>query len=328
MKEEEPVIFRVRRSAAFAALLLILAGAAAQDYPTKPIRLIVPFAPGGGNDLIARVIGQKLTARWGQQIVVDNRPGAGGNIAAEITANSAPDGYTVFQFNIANAIAKSVYKKLAYDPVGDFAAVTQMASSAFFLVVHPSVPASTVKELIALAKARPGSLNYGSSGSGGSSHLMMELFKSMTGTDMTHIPYKGAGPALPDLLAGQIQLIFAIPATTLSLIKGGKLRALGVSSAKRNPLMPELPTVAEAGVPGFEGSAWYGVVVPARTARAIVNKLHEAIVAALHEPDVSGRLSSQGVEMVGSAPDAFAQFIKSEIAKWRKVVVASGAKVD
>ncbi|MBI3069172.1 MAG: tripartite tricarboxylate transporter substrate binding protein, partial [Betaproteobacteria bacterium] len=187
------MIFRVRRSAAFAALLLILAGAAAQDYPTKPIRLIVPFAPGGGNDLIARVIGQKLTARWGQQIVVDNRPGAGGNIAAEITANSAPDGYTVFQFNIANAIAKSVYKKLAYDPVGDFAAVTQMASSAFFLVVHPSVPASTVKELIALAKARPGSLNYGSSGSGGSSHLMMELFKSMTGTDMTHIPYKGAG---------------------------------------------------------------------------------------------------------------------------------------
>lgn len=322
------MIFRVRGSVVFAALLLGLPAAAAQDYPTKPIRFIVPFAPGGGNDLIARVIGQKLTARWGQQIVVDNRPGAGGNIAAEITANSVPDGYTVFQFNIANAIAESVYKKLAYDPVRDFAAVTQMASSAFFLVAHPSVPASTVKELIALAKARPGSLNYGSSGSGGSSHLMMELFKSMTGTEMTHIPYKGAGPALPDLLAGQIQLIFAIPATTLSLIKGGKLRALGVSSAKRNPLMPELPTVAEAGVPGFEGSAWYGVVVPARTPRAIVNKLHQAIIMALHEPDVSGRLSSQGVEMVGSAPDAFAQFIKTEIAKWRKVVLASGAKVD
>jgi tripartite-type tricarboxylate transporter receptor subunit TctC len=300
----------------------------AHAYPTKPVRFIVPFAPGGGNDIIARVIGARLTATWGQQVVVDNRPGAGGNIAAETTARAAPDGHTIFQFNVANAIAASLYRKLAYDPVRDFAPITQLAASPFILVVHPSVRASSVKELIALAKAEPGRINYASSGNGGSTHLLTELFKTMAGVDLTHIPFNGAGPALVQLLGGQVQMLLAVPATAMPHIKSGKLRALAVSSARRSPLVPELLTISEAGVPGFQGATWYGVVAPSRTPAAIIAQLHRDIVGVLRTPEIQERLAGQGVEIVGSSPAEFAQFIRDEIPKWAKAVRVSGAHVD
>lgn len=223
---------------------------------------------------------------------------------------------------------RCLYKKLAFDPVRDFAAVTQIGAAPFLLVVHPAVRAHTVQELIALAKAQPGRLNYGSSGIGGASHLVTELFKTMSGTDFVHIPYGGAGPALNDLLAGQVQLLFAVPATTLPLIKAGRLRALGVSSRQRSTLAPELPTISESGVRGFDASAWYGVVVPAGTPSAIVVKINADIVRILHLPEIKERMSNQGVELVGSTPQQFAEFIKSEMVKWGKVVKASGARVD
>lgn len=297
-------------------------------YPSKPVRYIVPFPPGAGNDIIARIVGQKLAENWGQQVVVDNRPGAGGNIAAETTARAAPDGYTVFQFNVANAIAASLYPKLNYDPIRDFAAVTQLASSPFLLVVHPAVKAKTTQELIALAKAEPGKLNYASSGNGGSGHLVAELFKAMSNINLVHIPYSGGGPALNDLLGGQVQILFAVPAVALPHVKSGRLRALGVSSLKRIKLAPELPTISESGVMGFEGSAWYGVVVPALTSRAIVARLNADILRVLQQPEILERLLSQGVEVVGSSPEDFAQFIKSEVIKWSRVVKISGAKVE
>ena len=310
------------------ALALMLPAAAAGAYPDKPVRFIVPFAPGGGNDIIARMLGQKLGEGWGQQVVIDNRPGAGGNIAAETTARAAPDGHTIFQFNVANAIAVSVYRKLAYDPVRDFAAITQLASSPFIVVVNPSVRAGNVREFIALAKSQPGKFNYASSGNGGSTHLITEMFKTMAGIEMTHIPYNGAGPGLIDLLGGQVQMMFAVPATATPHIKSGKLRALGVSSLKRSPLAPELPTVAESGVPGFEGATWYGVVAPAQTPAPLIAQLHRDIVRALRLPEVQDRLAAQGVEVVGSTPAEFAQFIRSEIPKWAKAARLSGARVD
>jgi tripartite-type tricarboxylate transporter receptor subunit TctC len=309
-------------------LLVITSSVVAQEYPTKPVRFIVPFAPGGGNDIIARVLGQKLGEGWGQQVVIDNRPGAGGNIAAETTARAAPDGHTVFQFNVANAIAVSVYSRLAYDPVRDFAAITQLASSPFLLVVNPAVRAGSVKDFVALAKSQPGKFNYASSGNGGSTHLITEMFKTLAGIEMTHVPYNGAGPGLIDLLGGQVQMMFAVPATATPYLKSGKLRALGVSSPKRSPLAPELPTVAESGVPGFEGATWYGVVVPAQTPAPIVARLHRDIAHVLRTPEVQDRLAAQGVELVGSTPAEFAQFIRSEIPKWARAARISGARVD
>lgn len=322
---------RPRRELSVCGLLcaVLLAGTAgAQVYPERPVRVIVPFAPGGGNDIIARILGQRLTEAWKQQVIVDNRPGAGGNIAAEITARAAPDGHTVFQFNVANAIAPSLYKKLKYDPIKDFAPVTQLAATPFILVVHASVKAGTVQELITLAKAQPGKLNYGSSGNGGSSHLVTELFKAMSQTALDHVPYNGAGPALNDLLGGQVQMMFTAPATALPHIRSGRLRALGISSLRRSPLAPELPTVSEGGVAGFEGGAWYGVVVPVRTSQSIVTRLNADIVRVLHLPEVKERMSNQGVELVGSTPQQFAEFIKSEMVKWGEVAKASGARVD
>ncbi len=313
----------------FVALAALVASTAvAQDYPVKSIRFIVPFAPGGGNDVIARVIGQKLSQHWGPQVIVDNRPGAGGNLAAETTAHSAPDGYTLFQFNIANAIAVGIYKKLGYDPVKDFAAITELASSPFFLVVHPSVNAHNVVELIALAKAQPGKLNYASSGNGGSSHLAMELFKSMAGVTLVHVPYNGSGPALTDTISNQVQVLFTVPVAALPHIRGNRVRALGVSERTRSALLPDLPTIAESGLPGYESSAWYGVVAPAHTPPAIINKLNVEIVRILHEPDVKERMAALGAETVGSSPEQFAAFIKSEIAKWVRIVKISGAKVE
>ncbi len=304
------------------------AHAADAPYPTKPVRFIIPFAPGGGNDIVGRLLGAKLSEAWGQQVVIDNRPGAGGNIAAETTARAAADGYTVFQFNIANTMAPSLYKKLGYDPERDFAPVTQIGSTPFILSVHPAVPAKSVQELIAYAKAQPDKLNYGSSGNGGSTHLVTELFKTMAGVKLTHIPYNGAGPALTEVIGGQVQLMFLVPATALPNMRNGRLRALGISSAKRSALAPELPTVAEAGVPGFEGGAWYGVVFAAKTPPAIVRKVHADIVRALQLPDIRERMTALGVEVVASTPEAFAQFIKAEIVKWARVVALSGARAE
>jgi tripartite-type tricarboxylate transporter receptor subunit TctC len=317
----------IRRSIVLLVGVLLGAGPA-HAFPDKPVRFIVPFAPGGGNDIIARLIGAKLSATWGQQVVVDNRPGAGGNLAAETTARSAPDGHTIFQFNVANTIAPGLYRKLAYDPVADFAAITQLATSPFIVAVNPSVRATNVKEFIALAKANPGKLNYASSGNGGSTHLLTEVLKKMAGIEMAHIPYNGAAPALTDLLAGQVQMMLAVPFTVMPHVRSGKVRALGVTSARRSPLAPELPTVAESGVKGYEGATWYGVVAPARTPPAIVNLINRDIVLALHEPDVQEKLAAQSVEVVGSTPQAFSQFIRSEIPKWAEAVRLSGARVD
>ena len=311
-----------------AALLCVPVAHAAESYPAKPVRFLVPFAPGGGNDIIARLIGQKLAGLWGQQLIVDNRPGAGGNVAGEITARAAPDGYTLFQFNVANVIAVSLYPKLGYDPAKDFSPITQLATSPFMVLVHPAVKANSVKELIALAKSQPKLLSYGSSGNGGATHLLTEVLKASAGIEMTHIPYNGAGPAMNDLLGGQIQFMLGVPATSLPHMKTGRVRAVAVTSARRSVLTPELPTVAESGVPKFEGSTWYGVVAPAHTPQAIIDKLHAGITATLKEPDLKERLSSQGVEIVGSTPAAFGEFIRAEIPKWGNAVRLSGARID
>ncbi|MBI2291260.1 MAG: tripartite tricarboxylate transporter substrate binding protein [Betaproteobacteria bacterium] len=307
-------------------LMVLLVGlgvpvfALSQSYPSKPVRFIIPFAPGGGADLVGRLLGQKLTDMWGQPVVIDNRPGAGANIAAEISARAAPDGYTVFQFNIANAIAVSVHKKLA--------AVTQLASSPFILVGHPGVNAQNIRELVALAKSSPGSLSYASSGKGGPSHLLGELFYSMAQIDVVHVPYKSVAPAMNDLLPGRIQLMFVIPAVALPHIKTGRLRAYGISTSTRSALAPDIPTIAESAFAGFEGGAWYGMVVPTNTPPAIIAKLAKDIIGILRQPDVHERLSQQGVEVIGSQPAEFAQFIKTEISKFARVVATSGARFE
>jgi tripartite-type tricarboxylate transporter receptor subunit TctC len=313
---------------ALAAGTMLAVAAMAQPYPTKPLRFVVPFAPGGGADLLARLTGSKVAESFGQQVVIDNRSGAGGNIAAEVASKSAADGYTLLQANVAHAISASLYRKLNYDLLKDFTAVTQLAATPFILAVHPSSPANSVKELIALAKSQPGQLSYGSSGNGGPSHLGTELFKSMTGIDVRHIPYKGGAPAAIDLISGQIQMMFNTPPVILPHVRSGRMKGLAVASVKRIPAAPDLPTVAEAGVPGFELSTWYGVMVPRGTPPAVVKKLHGAFVAALEAPDVRDRLANENLQIVGSTPDAFAAHVRAEIPKWAKVVKASGARVD
>ena len=305
-----------------------IAGAAEAPYPIKPIRFLVPFAPGGGNDYIARLIGGKLSEAWGQQVVIDNRPGAGGNIAAETVARSAPDGYTIFLFNSATAIAPSLYKKLAYDPLKDFEPVTLIATSPFALVVHPSTPAQSVKELIALAKTKPGGITYASGGNGSSTHLAGEQFRQMAGITMTHIPYKGAGPAFVDLIAGQVTMYFSSIPPALPHIKSGRVRALAVSSEQKTQLLPELPTIAESGVPGYESAASYGLVAPTRTPAAIVNKLNTETAKILKDADVRSRFVSQGLDIAGGTAQEFNRYMRVEIGKWAKVIKASGARVD
>lgn len=306
----------------------MVAVASAQGYPNKSIRFIVPFPPGGGADTMARIVGQSVSDRLGEQIVVDNRAGAGGNIAAEIAAKASPDGYTILQGNVAHAISASLYRKLNYHLVKDFAPVTELASIPFMLLVSPSVPASSVKELMALAKAKPDQLNYGSSGTGGPSHLAAELFKSMAGIEVRHVPYKGAAPASNDLIAGRIQMMFFTIAAGLPHVKAGRLKALAIASARRTPHAPGMPTVAESGVPGYEAGTWYGVLVPAGTPEPIVVKLHDTFTAALNAPDVKKRLTGLGYELVGSTPRQFAAYIESEIKKWARVVKASGAVAE
>lgn len=302
--------------------------AVAQPFPSRPVRFIVPFAPGGGTDLVARRIGQKLTEIWGQQIIVDNRPSAGGNSAAETTARAAPDGYTIFQLNSANAIAVSLYKKLDYDPVKDFAAVTQLATVPFILVVHSSVKAKTTQELIALATAEPGKLNYASSGNGGSSHLVGEMFRAMSNIDIVHIPYSSGGQALTSVLSGQTRIMFSTVAVALPHIKAGRVNVLGITSLNRSAAAPNVPTIAESGVPGFDGGSWYGVVVPARTPRPLVSKLHRDIVQVVQQAEIREWMLSQAMEVIGSTPEQFAQFISMEIAKWKRAVEFSGARAD
>ena len=301
----------------------------AADYPTKPIRMIVPFPPGGGNDLLARSISQPLSQLIGQQVVIDNRGGAGGQIGAELAAAAAPDGYTIFLGSIGNLTFLPVLQpKLPYDPVRDFAPVTLLATSAFILVVNPAVPTKSVKELIALAKAKPGQLNYGSSGSGSSLHMTGELFKLATGTDIMHVPYKGTSPALIDLLAGQVQMLFSTMPSVVPHVKSGKLRALGVSSEKRTETVPEVPTIAEAGVPGFEVINWQGIVVPKKTPDAIIQKLNRALLDALKSPETIKALANQGLDAAGGTPEKFGALIKSEIEKYGKVAKAANLHLE
>jgi tripartite-type tricarboxylate transporter receptor subunit TctC len=319
-----------RAALSLAATLAILTSHAAADaYPAKPIRFVVAFPPGGGTDIIARSIAQKLAERVAQQVVVDNRPGAGGNIGTDIVAKSAPDGYTLLMGSAGPlAINASLFAKMPFDPVRDLAPVTLAASTPNVLVVHPSLKAATVKELIALAKTKPGEINFASSGHGTPAHLAGELFNSMAGVKLVHVPYKGAAPALADLLGGQVQLMFSTMPPALPHVRDGKLRALAVTSLKRSPAAPELPTVDEIALPGFEANTWHGVVLPAGASAAIIARLNREIVAILHLPDVVERLSSQGAEAVGSTPEEFAAYIKSETVKWARVVRESGAKAE
>lgn len=301
---------------------------ASATYPTRPIRFLVPFAPGGGNDIIARMVGQKLAEAWTYQVVVDNRAGAGGNIAAEIAARSAPDGYTLFLLNSANLIAPSLYRRLAYDPIKDFAPITMMVSSPFLIVVHPDAPVRSLNDLIALARARPGALTFASGGNGSSTHLAAELLALQAGIKLVHVPYKGAAPAFIDLLAGQVTLYFSSLPPALPHLKAGKIRALAVTGVRRSKILPDLPTVAEAGVPNYEATVTYGVVTTSGTAVEIVRKLHAEIVKILNLPEIRERLKSQGTDIIASTPADYARDIRLEVAKWAQVVKASGARVD
>jgi tripartite-type tricarboxylate transporter receptor subunit TctC len=299
---------------------------AADAYPTKPIRMIVGFAPGGGTDTTARALTPKLAERLGQQVIVDNRPGAAGNIATEITANAPADGYTILMGTIAAlSINPTLYGNLPFNPQQDLAPVTRAVDSTNILVVHPTIAAKSVKELIALAKTK--SLNGGSSGIGGAGHLALELFNVSAGTKITHVPYKGGGPAMTDLLGGQISLIFATAASAIPHVQSGKIRGLAVTTAKRSQLV-DLPTVAESGLPGFEANNWYGIVVPAKTPRPIIDRLNKEFVAVLNAPDVKSILFRQGLDIAPSTPEAFGAYIKSETTKWAKVIKASGAKPE
>jgi tripartite-type tricarboxylate transporter receptor subunit TctC len=315
--------------AAAAVYLMIAAPVPAQDYPVKPVRFVIAFSPGGPSDILTRLIGSKLSESLGQPFIFDNRPGAGGNVAGEIVAKSPADGYTLLMGNNSIlATNASLYKNMSFDPVKDLAPVALLASQPNILVVHPSVPVKSVKELIAFAKAHPGQLNYASSGSGAAAHLAAELFKSMAGVSMVHIPYKGASPALVDMLAGQCQVMFATALSVQPYLQSNRLRPLAVSTAKRSRMMPQLPTVAEAGVPGFEATTWHGIVSTGGTPAAVINKLNAEINRILKLPDVNSTLTRQGAEVLGGTSQEFAAYVKAEIPKWTKVVKDSGARPD
>jgi tripartite-type tricarboxylate transporter receptor subunit TctC len=299
-----------------------------QAYPGKPVRMIVPFAAGGILDIVARAVGERLSGSLGQQIVVDNRGGAGGTIGTAIAARAAPDGYTLLTGHVGtHAIAPSLYAKLGYDPIRDFAPITLNATFPLGLFVHPSVPAQSVQDLIALAKSKPGQVNFASAGSGGPTHMAGEMLKAMARIDIVHVPYKGNAGALNDLLGGRVQMFFSNLLTALPHARAGKLRAIAVTTPKRSAQAPELPTIAEAGVPGYDMTNWVGTFAPALTPRAIVMKLNREIVAILESPDLKERFRTQGLDLAGNTPEAFAAFIRAELAKWRKVVKESGAKV-
>ncbi len=303
--------------------------ATAQQYPIKPVRVIVAFSAGGTTDILARAIGQKLTQAMGQQFIVDNRPGAGGTIGTDMVAKSPPDGYTLVIGSTSSiAVNVSLYAKLPYDPVRDLTPVMQVATGAFVIAVHPSLPASNVRELIALAKSRPGQLNFGSSGNGTSLHLAAELLKSMAGINMTHVPYKGASAAIPDLVAGQLQLMFSDMPPFAPHVAAGRLRAIAVTTSKRSSVLPNLPTVAESGVPGYEATSWYGYLAPAGTSRRIIDQLVAELTRAVQSADMKERYNTLGIETYTGTPEQFGAYIQSEMAKWAEVVKKSGAKLE
>ena len=307
--------------------------AQAQDatatYPNKPIRLVVPFTPGGSTDILGRTIGQQLTQAWGQSVIIDNVPGAGGSIGADKVAKAPADGYTLLMGHIGTlAVTPSLYPRLPYDPVKAFAAVAWVARVPNVIVVHPSVPAKNVAELVAYAKANPGKINYGSGGNGSAAHIATEYFKLQTGTQLQHVPYKGTAPAVNDLVAGQIQLMFTGVPAVIAQVKAGQLRALAVSSPQRVKAVPDLPTVAETGYPGFEADQWYGVVAPAATPPALIAKLNRQINELLAAPEISNRLASEGAEATPNPPAVFAKLIETEIVRWRTVIQAGGVKVE
>jgi tripartite-type tricarboxylate transporter receptor subunit TctC len=319
---------KLARLAAALAVAVLAGPALAQDFPNKPVRIIVPFPAGGTTDILTRAIGQKLGEEWKQPVIVDNRPGAGANIGAEQAMKSPPDGYTLLMASTIHSINVSLYPKLPYDPIKDFTPITLVAETAQVLVVHPSVQATTVKELVALLKAKPGQLNYSSAGNGSQPHLAAELFKTMTGTDMAHVPYKGGPQAMTDLLAGVVAVSFATAPSAVPNVKSGKVKALGVSTKGRIPALPDVPTIAEAGVPGYEASGFFGLVGPPGLPAPLVNQINAAVVRVVKEPAMGKYLSEQGAEPLTSTPAEYAALIRDEVAKWGKVVKESGAKID
>ena len=300
----------------------------AQTYPSRAIRIVVPYVPGGGVDFVGRLIGQKLADAWGSPVFIDNRPGGGTNIGSEIVARAAPDGYTLLVGGVPNTANTALYQKLPYDLVKDFAPVILMDTAPNILAVHPSVPAKSVKELIALAKLRRGILTFASAGIGSSNHLSGELFRTMAGIDIIHVPYKGGGAAITDLLAGQVSMYFGTTPSTLPFVKNGKVRALGVTTAKRSIAAPELPTIAEAGLPGFEQSAWHGLLAPAGTPDAVIAKLNAEVGRLLRSTEVVEKFAVQGIDVIGGSPADLAAFVRQDLAKYAKLVKTAGIKID
>ena len=311
-----------------AALLLLPCLALAQGYPARPVHIVVPYPPGGATDVMARVIAQKLSESWGQQAVVENKPGASGSIGSDLVAKSAADGYTLLLQGTQHAINLSIYKQLPYDTLRDFTPVAYIAAAPFLLVLHPSVPANSVTELIAWIKTQPGGVNYGSSGVGGAAHLAGEMFKTAAAVQLTHIPYKGAAPAMADLLGGQLPMVFDPIPTSLPHVRGGRIKALAITSARRTPLMPEVPTVAESGLPGFEVAAWFGLYAPAATPAEVVGKLNADVNRALLLPEVKEKFAALGADSAPMAVDQFALHLRAEIAKFAKAIKDSGAKAE
>jgi len=323
---------RCRLALLAAAMLSTLPAAHAQQtgaYPTRPIKMVMPFPAGGPTDILGRLIGQKLGEAWGQNVVIDNRPGGAGMIGAVVAAKSPPDGYTLFLGGITTlAIAPYLQKNMQYDPLRDFVPVTQTTISPLMLMTHPTLPAKTLKEFLALAKARPGDINYASSGPGGSGHLAGELFKSVTKTNLVHVPYRGAPPALNDLVAGQVQVMFGTMLAAVPHVRNGKVRALAVTGPRRSVAVPDVPTFAEAGLPGYDASSWNGILVPAGTPAAIVARLNGELVKILHTPNVLDRLAADGPIPIGNSPEEFTAHIKAEQAKWSKVVREAHVRID
>jgi tripartite-type tricarboxylate transporter receptor subunit TctC len=303
--------------------------AQASAYPAKPIRFVVPFPPGGGTDILSRALAQKLSESFGQQVIIDNRPGAGGNIGADIAAKAAPDGYTLVMGQTSNlAINPTLFAKMPYDAVKDFAPITLVTEAPLVVVVPQASSIRSIRDLIAQAREKPGTINFASPGNGTVGHLVGEMFKRQAGIDMVHVPYKGAAAALTDLLGGQVSVYFASGPVAAGQLKGGRIRAIGVTSLKRSPTMPEVPTVAESGLPGFDAASWYGVLAPAGTPKEIVARLHAEMVRAMQSPDLKERMTAEGGEPIGSTPAEFAAFIRSETVKWARVIKEAGAKVD
>jgi tripartite-type tricarboxylate transporter receptor subunit TctC len=308
--------------------LVVGGNALGQGYPSKPIRLIAPSSPGSGVDIVARIVGQALTPELGQQVVIDNRAGAGGNIGAETVAKAVPNGYTLIMATPSQVINANLYKNLSRDLLGEFSPVTLATSGQFVLVVHTSVPVKSVADFVQLAKAKPGTLHYASAGNGNVTHLAGELFKSAAGVDLVHVPYKGSGPALTELMGGQVQCMFANIAAAMPAIRSGKVHALGSSGTKRTSIAPDLPTIAESGVKGYEVSGWFGMLAPKGTPRDVVGKLNAVTIKVLRSVETKERLAREGLDVVGSTPAEFAAYLQSEARKWAKAIEIAGVKVD